>query len=100
MTTLYKKVGRRYIPVGEEYERVWPHGSYIVVSSPGSVRTTPVKDPGYAEFAIAMIVAKEAMASSMLEMMYSGKPYSINHVVEAGIKALEEESKSRRPVPL
>jgi hypothetical protein len=95
--TLYKKEGRKYIPVGEECDRALPHGHYLVVSEPGFVRWTPIQDPGFAEFGIAMMIAKEAMAESMVDMLYSGKPWAINDVVEKGIKTLEEESKRRRP---
>jgi hypothetical protein len=95
--TLYKKEGRRYIPVGEEYDRSLPHGYYLVVSEPGAVRWKPIEDPGFPEFGIAMMIAKEAMAESMVEMLYSGKAWAINEVVEKGIKTLEEESKRRRP---
>lgn len=95
--TLYKKEGRKYIPVAEEYDRALPHGHYIVLSEPGSVRWTAIEDPGFAEFGLAMMIAKEAMAEAMISMLYSGKPVAINDVVEKGIKTLEEESKRRRP---
>ena len=43
MTTLYKKVGRRYKPVAEHEEwDSYPVGAHLVVCSPGSTLRRPV----------------------------------------------------------
>lgn len=77
-TTLYKKVGRRYIPVREysqEYSDSWESGTHITVCVPGVKIHRRSIDPLFAPMIAAGILAERAIADAIQEAL-SFKPES------------------------
>jgi hypothetical protein len=131
MTTLYKKAGRRYVPVGEfDNEAVdhLPYGYHMIVVRKGSRSTHYNIDPNLAALTAAATVADEAMVTAMVkasEYKPSRTPLtprqirawdelkaafsdelagltrdSARDIVQAGIKAMQEEAQRRMTNPV
>jgi len=69
MTTLYKKVGRRYEPVGEysaEALDYFPYGYHMVVVRKGCRSVHYKIDPNFAALTAAATVAKDEMTAAMV----------------------------------
>lgn len=70
MTTLYKKVGRRYKPVAEYSNEVvdsFPKGTHLVMCYPGGQSRRYNIDPAYAPMIAAGRVAEDAISKSIME---------------------------------
>ena len=70
MNTLYKKVGRRYVPVAEYSNEVvdsFPKGTHLVMCYPGGQSRRYNIDPNYAALIAAGRVAEDAMSKAMHE---------------------------------
>lgn len=70
MTTFYKKVGRRYVPVLEHDDELLSsleEGHHLISAIPGLRSTTHRVDPNHAPVLAVMKVAKEKMLEAMLE---------------------------------
>lgn len=68
MTTLYRKVGKRYEPVGDTYEYNWfEYGSHLIVSAPGRITKKHAIDPDFAAMIAACEYAKDAMAAALVD---------------------------------
>ncbi len=68
MTTLYKKVGRRYVPVAEYSNEAidsFPKGTHLVMCYPGGQSRRFNIDPNYAAMIAAGRVAEDAICESM-----------------------------------
>ena len=68
MTTLYKKVGRRYEPVAEYSNEAidsFPKGTHLVMCYPGGQSRRFNIDPNYAAMIAAGRVAEDAICESM-----------------------------------
>jgi hypothetical protein len=68
MTTLYKKVGRRYEPVAEYSNEVldsFPKGTHIVMCYPGGQSRRYNIDPAYGPMIAAGRVAEDAMCRAI-----------------------------------
>jgi hypothetical protein len=68
MTTLYKKQGRRYVPVGEytpEWDNNFPDGVHIVVTKPGISSRRYKINPAFAPLIAAGLYAEDAMARAI-----------------------------------
>lgn len=68
--TLYKKVGRRYVPVAEFDPALYnslPKGSHLITVQPGSTSCRHRVEPALAPMIAAGIYAEEAMTSAMVE---------------------------------
>ena len=68
MTTLYKKVGRRYEPVAEYSNEAidsFPRGTHLVMCYPGGQSRRFNIDPNYAAMIAAGRVAEDAICESM-----------------------------------
>ena len=81
MATIYKKVGRRYVEVGEfddEFSH-YPHGSHLVICKPGSTLTRYNIDPAHAAVDAALERVRDALAEAMREATYltpEKRPYT------------------------
>jgi len=90
MTVIYKKVGRRYIEVGQfdNEAMYYPTGAHLIVSRPGSTLTKYNIDPAHAAVEAALVRVRDAMAKAMhkaTELTPSKRPYSKKEL--AGIAA-------------
>lgn len=73
-TTLYEKVGRRYIPIKELYSgTAYPDGFHLVYCSPGRMLVRFRINPEYAELTAAAEIARDAMIKAIQDCK-SGKP--------------------------
>ena len=69
MTTLYKKVGRRYKPVAEHEEwDSYPEGAHLVVCRPGSTMRRFDIDPDRAGFLAAAEPLREQIRALVVEL--------------------------------
>lgn len=69
MTTLYKKVGRRYKPVAEHEELdSYPAGAHLVVCSPGSTLRRFDIDPDRAGLLAAAEPLRDQIRALVMEM--------------------------------
>ena len=69
MTTLYKKVGRRYKPVAEHEEwGSYPAGAHLVVCSPGSTLQRFSIDPDRAGLLAAAEPLREQIRALVMEL--------------------------------
>lgn len=69
MTPIYKKVGRRYVEIGQCDNEAfyYPHGSHLVVARKGSTLTRYNIDPDHAAIEAALQHVREAMMEAMAE---------------------------------
>lgn len=93
MTTIYKKVGRRYVEVGcyDNEATHYPHGAHLVISRPGSTLTRYNVEPAHAAVESALERVREALTKAMhkaTELAPSKRPYSKKEL--AGIAAYTE----------
>lgn len=68
MSTLYKKVGRRYVPVAEYDNEVldsFPKGTHLVICYPGGQSRRFNIDPNYAAMIAAGRVAEDAICKAI-----------------------------------
>lgn len=68
MNTLYKKVGRRYVPVAEYSNEVvdsFPKGTHLVMCYPGGQSRRFNIDPAYAPMIAAGRVAEDAISQAV-----------------------------------
>lgn len=68
MNTLYKKVGRRYVPVAEYSNEVvdsFPKGTHLVMCYPGGQSRRFNIDPAYAPMIAAGRVAKDVISQAV-----------------------------------
>ena len=66
----YKKVGRRYVQVGEYNSEImdsYPPGATLVISTPGSTMKKYNIDPNFAAMIAAGQVATKAICSAMID---------------------------------
>ncbi|MDB4318334.1 hypothetical protein N9972_01160 [bacterium] len=119
---LYEKVGRRYVPVAENYDDhyVFPKGNHLVMCYPGGESRQYNIDPNYAALIAASRVAEDAMCKALnkaSEMRPARTPItpaqqrawkklakefgdelctlngaSLHDIAEAGVRALQEEA--------
>jgi len=119
---LYEKVGRRYVPVAENYDDhyVFPKGNHLVMCYPGGESRMYNVNPNHAALIAASRVAEDAMCKAMnkaSEMRPARTPItpaqqrawkklarefgdelctlngaSIHDIAEAGVKALQAEA--------
>ena len=69
MTTLYKKVGRRYRPVAEHEEwDSYPAGAHLVVCSPGSAMRRFNIDPDHAGLLAAAEPLRDQIRALVVEL--------------------------------
>jgi len=74
MTTYYKKVGRRYIPVAEsETWGTWTEGDYLVNIRPSCRSVVRCLEPEFANVEAALMVAQEGMARAIAQKA-AGEP--------------------------
>ena len=70
--TLYKKVGRKYVPVSEFSEESYnsfPHGVYVRVSMPYSVHTVRISEKEFDPMAVATVMRmSDAIVRKMQEI--------------------------------
>ncbi|NBO35931.1 hypothetical protein EBU91_00065 [bacterium] len=123
MTTFYKKVGRRYVAVSEydsELRDAFQEGAHLVIVKPGGKSIHYNIDVNHVALIAAGLVAKEAMATALInashskpkkqpltaeqatawenlkkafgDEMFSLYTESANTICEAGIKALIDEA--------
>ena len=64
---LYEKVGRRYVPVAENYDDhyTFPKGNHLVMCYPGGESRQFNIDPNYAALIAASRVAEDAMCKAL-----------------------------------
>ena len=64
---LYEKVGRRYVPVAENYDDhyTFPKGNHLVMCYPGGESRQYNIDPNYAALIAASRVAEDAMCKAL-----------------------------------
>ena len=64
---LYEKVGRRYVPVAENYDDhyTFPKGNHLVMCYPGGESRQFDIDPNYAALIAASRVAEDAMCKAL-----------------------------------
>lgn len=70
MTTFYKKVGRRYVPVSEydsEYLDSFPQGTHLVMCYPGAKSQRFNIDPAYAPMIAAGRIAQDAISEALMK---------------------------------
>lgn len=70
MTTLYKKVGRRYVPVkeyDEELTNSYHRGTHLVISEPGHKITRFNIKPEHAPLIAAGIKAEETLSKALVK---------------------------------
>ncbi len=118
---LYEKVGRRYVPVAENYDDyTFPKGNHLVMCYPGGESRQYNIDPNYAALIAASRVAEDAMCKALnkaSEMRPARTPItpaqqrawkklakefgdelctlngaSIHDIAEAGVRALQTEA--------
>ena len=119
---LYEKVGRRYVPVAENYDEhyTFPKGNHLVMCYPGGESRQFDIDPNYAALIAASRVAEDAMCKALnkaSELRPARTPItpaqqrawkklakefgdelctlngaSIHDLAEAGVRALQEEA--------
>ena len=119
---LYEKVGRRYVPVAENYDDhyTFPKGNHLVMCYPGGESRQYNIDPNYAALIAASRVAEDAMCKALnkaSEMRPARTPItpaqqrawkklakefgdelctlngaSIHDIAEAGVRALQQEA--------
>jgi len=119
---LYEKVGRRYVPVAENYDDhyTFPKGNHLVMCYPGGESRMYNVNPNHAALIAASRVAEDAMCKAMnkaSEMRPARTPItpaqqrawkklarefgdelctlngaSIHDIAEAGVKALQAEA--------
>jgi hypothetical protein len=119
---LYEKVGRRYVPVAENYDDhyTFPKGNHLVMCYPGGESRQYNIDPNYAALIAASRVAEDAMCKALnkaSEMRPTRTPItpaqqrawkklarefgdelctlngaSIHDIAEAGVRALQIEA--------
>ena len=119
---LYEKVGRRYVPVAENYDEHYTFykGNHLIMCYPGGESRVYNIDPDYAGLVAASRVAEDAMSKAMheaSEMRPKQTPItegqrkawkklakefgdelctlncaSAHDIAEAGIKALQKEA--------
>ena len=119
---LYEKVGRRYVPVAENYDNhyTFPKGNHLVMCYPGGESRQYNIDPNYAALIAASRVAEDAMCKALnkaSEMRPARTPItpaqqrawkklarefgdelctlngaSIHDIAEAGVRALQQEA--------
>ena len=119
---LYEKVGRRYVPVAENYDDhyTFPKGNHLVMCYPGGESRQYNIDPNYAALIAASRVAEDAMCKALnkaSEMRPARTPItpaqqrawkklakefgdelctlngaSIHDIAEAGVQALQQEA--------
>ena len=119
---LYEKVGRRYVPVAENYDEhyTFPKGNHLVMCYPGGESRQFNIDPNYAALIAASRVAEDAMCKALnkaSELRPARTPItpaqqrawkklakefgdelctlngaSIHDIAEAGVRALQEEA--------
>ena len=119
---LYEKVGRRYVPVAENYDDhyTFPKGNHLVMCYPGGESRQFDIDPNYAALIAASRVAEDAMCKALnkaSELRPARTPItpaqqrawkklakefgdelctlngaSIHDIAEAGVRALQEEA--------
>ena len=69
MTTLYKKVGRRYKPAAEhEHWDSYPEGAHLVVCSPGSQLTRFNVEPDHAGLLAAAEPLRDQIRALVVEL--------------------------------
>ena len=72
MTTLYRKRGKRYLPVAEEDQwgnGRWPEGFHLVYCKPGSLATRFRISPATAEMRAAAMEREDELRSILLNAM-------------------------------
>jgi len=71
MTTLYKKNGRRYVPMGNVNEWVdhWPYGHHLVTSQPGSRLTRYNINPDTAALRAAIDCCRSQLQDIIMSKM-------------------------------
>jgi len=119
---LYEKVGRRYVPVAENYDDhyTFPKGNHLVMCYPGGESRQFNIDPNYAALIAASRVAEDAMCKALnkaSELRPARTPItpaqqrawkklakefgdelctlngaSIHDIAEAGVRALQQEA--------
>ena len=119
---LYEKVGRRYVPVAENYDDhyTFPKGNHLVMCYPGGESRQFDIDPNYAALIAASRVAEDAMCKALnkaSELRPARTPItpaqqrawkklakefgdelctlngaSIHDIAEAGVRALQAEA--------
>lgn len=119
---LYEKVGRRYVPVAENYDDryTFPKGNHLVMCYPGGESRRYNIDPNYAALIAASRVAEDALCKALnkaSEMRPARTPItpaqqqawkklakefgdelctlygaSIHDIAEAGVQALQQEA--------
>jgi len=119
---LYEKVGRRYVPVAENYDDhyTFPKGNHLVMCYPGGESRQYNIDPNYAALIAASRVAEDAMCKALnkaSEMRPARTPItpaqqrawkklakefgdelctlngaSLHDIAEAGVRALQQEA--------
>ena len=119
---LYEKVGRRYVPVAENYDDhyTFPKGNHLVMCYPGGESRQYNIDPNYAALIAASRVAEDAMCRALhkaSEMRPARTPItpaqqrawkklakefgdelctlngaSLHDIAEAGVRALQTEA--------
>ena len=70
MTTFYKKVGRKYVPVREydnELQDAFIEGSHLVVVKPGHKSYTYNIDPNFVAVLAAAMYAKESIVDAIVK---------------------------------
>ena len=70
MTTFYKKVGRKYVPVSEydsELRDAYPYGSHLIHNQAGVQTTRYCVDPALAPMIAAGITAEEAITKIIMD---------------------------------
>lgn len=71
MTTLYEKVGKRYMAVSEERMwDSWPHGFHLVYSYPGGRSTRFKIEPETAALLAAAKAKEDAISKVLYEALY------------------------------
>lgn len=75
MPTLYKKVGRRYVPAGHSFESsIFTEGSHVVVCKPGVKHYIYNVDPYLAPLIAASMYAREKIGSAI----YAARTYELD----------------------
>lgn len=73
--TLYRKVGRRYIPVAEEFVfDSFREGCHLVVCKPGLKTTVYNINPDYATLLAAFDACRDKMAEAIVEHRDAHRP--------------------------
>lgn len=79
MTTFYKKVGRKYVPVREydnELQDAFIEGSHLIIVKPGHKSYHYNVDPNFVAVLAAGMYAKNSMVEALVKSS-EGKPKSI-----------------------